>query len=270
MLIDSHCHLETFAKRGDLDQVLNEASLAGVTRMIAVGTSSEDWELYHQMAYRYYGRIYHSVGLHPCHVDENWESEIEKLEKRLSFGDSSAPVALGEIGLDYFHLPKNDPERKAELIELQQRAFEAQLAIAKEKDLPIIIHSRNAFDESVKTIDKTGAPWDRIVFHCFSEGRNEIDRINLRGGRGSFTGIITYQNKNVDQVKDALHEQGVERLMIETDCPYLTPVPFRGKENRPAYLKHTFQAAAAILQMPVIELEEEIAKNTLDFFRIQD
>lgn len=269
MLIDSHCHLEPFVKRGDLGDILNEASLAGVNRMIAVGTSSEDWETYQKLSLEYSGKIYHSVGLHPCHVDETWESEIEKLQRRLSMGSSAAPIALGEIGLDYFHLPK-DSKRRCELMEMQQRAFEAQLEIAARTKLPIIIHSRSAFDECVKTIDVSGAPWDRIVFHCFSEGRGEIDRINLRGGRGSFTGIVTYRNATVAKVREAMIEQGIERLMLETDCPYLTPDPLRGKENRPAYLRHTFQSVASILQVPVFELEAQITRNTFEFFGIEE
>ena len=270
MLIDSHCHLETFAKRGELEDVLNEASLAGVNRMITVGTSSEDWDLYRGLSLKYPNKVYYSIGLHPCHVDESWEQEIELLRRKLEAGDSAAPIALGEIGLDYFHLPKKDEERRAALIEMQQQAFEAQLELAKRCRLPIIIHSRSAFDECVKTIDKVGANWDKIVFHCFSEGRGEIDRINLRGGRGSFTGIVSYRNASISSVKEALVEQGIERLMIETDCPYLTPEPLRGKENRPAYLRHTFQSVASILQVPVIELEEQITANTFEFFGIEE
>lgn len=269
MLIDSHCHLAAFAKRGDLDEVLNEASLAGVTRMITVGTSVEDWDLYHDLAIKYPGKIYHSVGLHPCEVREDWEEQIAKLEERLTLGDVSAPVAIGEIGLDYFHLPK-DEDKRAELIALQKQAFQAQLEIAKRVKLPIIIHSRNAFDDCVKILDTSKSVWDRIVFHCFSDGKDEMDRINLRGGRGSFTGIITYKNESVRSVQKALIEQGAERLMIETDCPYLTPVPHRGEENRPAYLRHTFQKTAALLELPVVELEEMVAQNTLKFFGIED
>lgn len=269
MLIDSHCHLETFVQRGDLEAILNEASLAGVNRMITVGTHAGDWDLYQKLSRLYPGKIYHSVGLHPCHVDERWQDQVEQLQQRLSLGDSTAPIAIGEMGLDYFHLPTKDEARRAELMNLQQQAFEAQLEIANASKLPIIIHSRNAFDACVRTIDKMGASWDRIVFHCFSEGRDEIDRINLRGARGSFTGIVTYENAASQRVRDALNEQGVERLMIETDCPYLTPMPYRGKENRPAYLRHTFQAAASILEVPVVELEKQLARNTVAFFGIE-
>jgi TatD DNase family protein len=268
MLIDSHCHLSIFARRGDLDEILNEASLAGVNRMITIGTSVDDWELYHDLAQQYPGKIYHSIGLHPCDVKEDWESQIEQLSKRLNLGgDAVYPVALGEIGLDYFHLPK-DPETRMKMIERQKQAFEAQLAIATALRLPVIVHSRNAFDDCVKMIDSNGAFWDHVVFHCFNGGKDEIDRINLRGGRGSFTGIITYDDPSIKEVRASLIEQGAERLMIETDCPYLTPIPHRGKENRPAYLRHTFQRTASLLQIPVVELEEIIARNTFKFFGI--
>lgn len=269
MLIDSHCHLAVFAQRGDLDEILNEASLAGVNRMITVGTSMDDWDLYHEMALKYPGKIYHTVGLHPCDVDEEWEQQIDNLSHRLSLGDSAAPVALGEIGLDYYHLPK-EADKREEAIVRQKAAFISQLELATSSKLPVIIHSRNAFNDCVKIIDSSKALWDRIVFHCFNEGKDEIDRINLRGGRGSFTGIITYDNSSIRKIHLALIEQGVERLMIETDCPYLTPVPCRGKENRPGYLRHTFQKTASLLELPVVELEETITQNTFEFYGIEE
>ena len=269
MLIDSHCHLSTFARRGDLDDVLNEASLAGVNRMITVGTSMDDWDLYRKLAQQYPGKVYYTLGLHPTDAGDDWEKQVEELAKRLRLrGDSVYPVALGEIGLDYFHLPKN-PEQRAAEIERQKKAFEAQLNLAAEIKLPIVIHCRDAFDDCIKMIDTNGALWDHVVFHCFTGGKNEMDRINLRGGRGSFTGIVTYNNLSVTSIQEALVEQGVERLMIETDCPYLTPEPYRGKENHPAYLRYTFQKVAALLELPVIELEETITRNTFRFYGIE-
>jgi TatD DNase family protein len=268
MLIDSHCHLELFAKRGDLDAVLNEASVAGVNRMIAVGTDSSDWGLYRNLSSKYPGRIYHSVGLHPCHVTERWPDELAEMERILAAGDGIPPVAIGEMGLDYFHLPKKDVAERQAMMDLQQQAFEAQLELANRYKLPVIIHSRNAFDACVRTIDLIGTHWDRIVFHCFSEGRAQIDRINLRGGRGSFTGIVTYANSSSMQVREAMLEQGVERLMIETDCPYLAPQPHKGAENRPAMLRLTMAAIANMFEMQVDELEERVRCNTMDFFRL--
>ncbi|MCG8526581.1 MAG: TatD family hydrolase [Opitutales bacterium] len=268
MLIDSHCHLGRFSERGDLDEVLNEASLAGVNRMITVGTDPDEWKLYQSLSARHEGVIDFAVGLHPSEVDSNWETKLEELRKYLELGSDHCPVAIGEMGLDYFHLPK-DEEEKQTAIELQKQAFSAQLELARECGLPIIIHCRDSFDDCVKILDTSKTVWDRVVFHCFSGGKDEIDRINLRGGRGSFTGIVTYDNSSCEPVREALIEQGVERLLIETDCPYLTPVPHKGKENRPSYLRYTFQRIAAILQIPVLELEDEIAKNTLSFFNLK-
>jgi len=267
MLIDSHCHLDKYSKRGELDEILNEASLAGVNRMITVGTSSEDWENYRQLAKDFPGQIDYTIGLHPCHVDERWEKELEELERMLNEGGSQEPVAVGEMGLDYWHLPKDEEAREAQK-DLQMQAFRAQLKLAKNTSLPIVIHSREAFDDCVKTLDSEQVVWDRVVFHCFSGGKDHMDRINLRGGRGSFTGIVTYDNRSADPVRESMLEQGVERLMIETDAPYLTPVPRRGEENRPAYLRYTFQRIAGVLQMPVLELEAQLEENTKNFFNL--
>jgi TatD DNase family protein len=267
MLIDSHCHLERFAKRGDLDTIINEAGKAGVNRMITVGTSTEDWDLYRSLAERYPGRIHYTVGLHPCHVEEGWQLEVEALQKRLKATDVLRPVAIGEIGLDYFHLPK-DPEARALCIARQKAAFEAQLAIAADHTLPLIIHSRDAFNDTVRWIDSSGVSWNRVVFHCFSEGVESVDRINLRGGRASFTANITFPADKSAHPRAALTEQGAERLMIETDCPYLAPHSLRGSENQPANLRHIVQTAAALLQIPSNELESQITRNTLDFFHL--
>jgi len=269
MLIDSHCHLERFANRGDLNEVLNEASLAGVNRLITVGTSQKDWDLYRNLSAEYERRVFYTVGLHPCEVNEKWEEQVVDLDRRMSLGDDRAPVAIGEIGLDFFHLPK-DLEEQERIKALQIEAFKAQLEIANRVKLPIVIHSRNAFDECVKLLDTNKVVWDRVVFHCFSGGKSEIDRINLRGGRGSFTGIITYDQSNTEGVREALSEQGIERLMIETDCPYLTPHPHKGKENKPSFLRYTFQRAASVLQLPVMELEEIVEQNTIQFFGLED
>jgi TatD DNase family protein len=269
MLIDSHCHLELFARRGDLDAVLNEASAAGVNRMIAVGTDSSDWGLYRELSAKYPGKIYHSVGLHPCHVNERWPEELAELERILASGDGTPPIAIGEMGLDFFHLPKKDLVQREALMQLQQQAFEAQLELANRFRLPVIIHSRDAFDACVRTIDLAGAQWDRMVFHCFSEGKAQIDRINLRGGRGSFTGIVTYGNSGAMQLREAMLEQGVERLMIETDCPYLAPQPHKGAENRPAMLRLTLNAIANHFEMQVDELEERVRANTMEFFKLK-
>ena len=257
---DTHCHLQTFLQKQELEQVLQRAEDAGVEKMVTVGTSKEDWTDYGDIAQRYPEKIYFSAGLHPGYVDENWAEQISGLKK--CWDRTSAPVALGEIGLDYFRLPKD--EKKAEkIIFWQKEAFRAQLHLAKELAAPIIIHSRCAFDDCVSEIDQSGVDWERVVFHCFSEGINEISQLIERGGRASFTGIITFP-KN-DALLEAVKYQGVENLMIETDCPYLSPVPYRGKRNEPAYLPEIGKFADSLLSQ---KIQTKCWENSVSFYKI--
>jgi TatD DNase family protein len=150
-------------------------------------------------------------------------------------------VALGECGLDRFHLPKDAAQADA-IFAWQRAAFQAQLAIAKRLNAVVVVHSRGAFSECVAMIDASGVDWRRVVFHCFTEGPAEIQQLNERGGVGSFTGILTY--KTAENVRQAAKAQGLDRFMVETDAPYLTPMPHRGKPNVPAFVRHTAEYAA--------------------------
>jgi TatD DNase family protein len=262
-LIDSHCHLKGFKDNNELDAVLKRAESAGVTQFIAVGTSPSDWVPYREIAAANPGKIYYTVGLHPCYVDAEWRNDVSNIST--FFIPPHAPVALGEIGLDYFHLPK-DPIEAGELMIHQEEAFRQQLMLAEELECPVIIHSRNAFDDTFRMIDESGVAWDRIVFHCYSYGLEEMKRINERGGRGSFTGIVTY--KNAPEIREALRSQGVDTLMLETDCPYLTPEPHRGKSNEPAFLANIAERCAEALAMPLEALAAQTTANTKAFFQL--
>lgn len=217
-LIDSHCHLLGFKDKGELEPVLARAIEAGVQRFITVGTSPRDWVPYREMHAAYRGQIDYTVGLHPCYVDAEWNDAASQIST--FFMPPNGPVALGEIGLDYFHLPK-DPLQAGEVMIYQEDAFRQQLMLACELDCPVIIHSRDAFEDTVRMIDESNINWSRIVFHCFTYGPTEIKQINQRGGRASFTGVVTY--KNAPDIREALRTQGTECLMLETDCPYLSP-----------------------------------------------
>lgn len=262
-LIDSHCHLKGFKDKGELDAVLERARDAGVQRFITVGTSPKDWVPYREMNAAYTGTIDYTVGLHPCYVDADWRDAVSQLST--FFMPPHAPVALGEIGLDYFHLPK-DPIQAGELMLHQEAAFRRQLMLADELDCPIIIHSRNAFDDSVRMIDESGVNWTRVVFHCFTYGPEEIAQIQQRGGRASFTGVVTY--KNASDIREALRTQGIGQLMLETDCPYLTPEPLRGKPNEPAYLANIATRCAEALALSAKELSARTTANTKAFFNL--
>jgi TatD DNase family protein len=262
-LIDSHCHLKSFKDKGELDAVRQRARAAGVSRLITVGTSPEDWVTYREMSAAHPSEIDYTVGLHPCHVEEGWHDAVSQLNT--FFMPPHRPVAFGEIGLDFFHLPK-DPVQAGEVILQQEAAFRQQLMLANELDCPVIIHSRDAFIESVELIDESGIDWQRIVYHCFTYGPDEVAQINQRGGRASFTGIATY--KSAHAVREAVRQQGIERFMLETDCPYLTPEPHRGKPNEPSLLPHIAERCAEALAMPAEELAARASQNTKDFFQL--
>ena len=236
MLIDTHTHLESFARCGALAETLRRAREAGVEAMITIGTSPDDWELYRGIAAENAdGFVRYTVGVHPCSVDAHWEKAVEGIEvfwavptDRLGGDASPYPVALGECGLDRFHLPKDAGEAER-IFGWQREAFAVQLAMAKRLGCPVVVHSRGAFRECVEMIDASGVDWSKVVFHCFTEGEAEMSELVGRGGFGSFTGIATY--KSAENVRAAAKRQGLARLMIETDAPYLTPMPHRGKPN---------------------------------------
>lgn len=260
---DSHCHLKSFWEKGELSQVISRAKKAEVNKMVTVGTSSEDWQIYHRLAVRFAGTIYYSIGLHPSYVDDSWREHVSALR---SFWEmEKKPVALGEIGLDYFRLPK-DWEQKKLAIGLQKDAFKKQLAWARELEVPVIIHSRNAFEDCVDMIDSSGLNWNNVVFHCFSEGIEQAKILSDRGGRASYTGIMTHKKNSF--LLESLKVQKLENLMIETDSPYLSPVPCRGKTNEPANLCLLGNFLAKELKVSLEELAGSTKASTEAFYRI--
>ena len=262
-IIDSHCHLDHYANKGALDEVFQLCEEHQVGKLISVGTDGEDWAVYRDMAEKYREIVYYSVGMHPTSVEEGWEKWVSQIES--FFSGNVKPCALGEIGLDYFHLPKDEAEREI-IIARQKEAFIAQLEIAKQLDCPIIIHSREAFKDCLTIIDESGVDWSKVVYHCFSEGADQIAQLNERGGRGSFTGIITY--KSAQYVRDTALEQGLDKIMVETDAPYLTPVPHRGKPNQPAFTRFVAKYCAELFGISEEEFSKISYQNTCDFYGI--
>ena len=258
---DSHCHLHGFWEKGTLDEVLGRADELGVSKMTTVGTSREDWGLYRSLAEKYPERIFFSAGLHPSYVDSDWKTQLEVLPN--CWSADPKPVALGEIGLDYFRLPKDEAKAR-ETRDFQRFAFKEQLNLARELNVPVIIHSRNAFADCVRLIDESGVNWEKVVFHCFSEGVPQIEQLIERGGTASFTGILTF--KKNEHLREAALRQGMENLMIETDSPYLAPEPRRGKMNEPAFLHHIGQYAANLFDASEELLAEKTTARTEEFY----
>jgi TatD DNase family protein len=257
-LIDTHTHLESFAHKGVLPEILARAKAADVDAMITIGTSPDDWRMYREIAAGHAGFVHYTVGLHPCAVEDGWPAAVAEMEAFWR-GPAPLPAGLGECGLDRFHLPKEADEAE-KIFSWQRGAFAAQLEIAKRLACPVVIHSRGAFRECVEMVDASGVDWTRVVFHCFTEGPADMAELTRRGGFGSFTGILTY--KNADAVRAAAQSQGLSRLMVETDAPYLTPMPHRGKPNEPAFVRHTAEFAAT--EVFGVAFEELAARTTLN------
>ena len=261
--IDTHCHLDAYKGEGEasLDAVLRRAAAAGVGRVITIGTESSDWAFNRTVTAQYANQVAFTVGLHPCEVKLNWEQCVETLPD--FFKQKPMPVGLGEIGLDYFHLPR-DPVQRADALSLQQAAFRAQLRLVREQNCPVVVHSRQAFDDCIRLIDEAKVDWQKVVFHCFSEGPEAVRVLNKRGGYASFTGILTF--KNAKAIRQAALTQGLERLMIETDAPYLSPEPHRGKRNEPAFVRHTAVFAAQLFGVSLEEVASVTTANAHNFF----
>ncbi|BET69011.1 TatD family hydrolase [Opitutales bacterium ASA1] len=263
-LIDSHTHLEGFHRAGETAAILARAREAGVETLITIGTEPQDWETYREIERAEGGYVRHTLGLHPCSVDEHWQEAAVRLRALLD--ERLRPVAVGETGLDRFHLPKHDSARAEQLLEWQRDSFRTHLEIAARHDLPVVVHSRGATSECVEMIDAAGFDWSRVVFHCWVDDASALEAINRRGGRGSFTGIATYKSATI--VREAARQQGLERVMVETDAPYLTPEPHRGKRNEPAFVAHTAAALAREFGVSTESFAEIATRNTREFFRL--
>lgn len=232
MLIDTHTHLDDARYGSDREAMLERARAAGVETMVTIGcdlaTSRSAVALAEQ-----YPFVYASIGVHPHevkHIADGWYDEFRQLARQKKV------VAYGEIGLDY-HYNHSDPEQ-------QRQRFREQIRLARELRLPVIIHTREAQDDTIRILKEEGAAEVGGVFHCFSgDAWLAKDAIDL-GFYLSFSGILTFQNATM--LRDIAKQVPRDRLLIETDCPYLTPVPHRGTRNEPAYVKHVAELLATI------------------------
>lgn len=245
-LIDSHCHLDMEAFEQDLDQVLDRAHRAGVTNIITIGVDKASSVQAVKLAERY-SSIYASVGIHPHDAAGVNDTDFDEIA-RLSAHEKV--VGYGEIGLDYakMYSPK----------EIQQQIFSRQLTLAKELNLPVIIHDRDAHEDTL-TILKRHAPFsDGGVMHCFSGDIELAEQVVELGFFISIPGIITF--KNAKALQQVACEVPLQSMLIETDGPFLAPVPFRGKRNTPELLLHTAEKIAQLRNTTL----EAIAAQTTD------
>jgi TatD DNase family protein len=255
MLIDSHAHLDMDDFDADRDQVIKRAVQEGVARIVTIGTDLTSSRKAIEIAKKY-GFIYATVGYHPHNADEADPRDLEKLR---ALASEPKVVAWGEIGLDFFR--RHSPPEK------QVKAFERQLDIASEQGLPVIIHDRDAHADLLRILKSRKRQY-RGVIHCFSGNYDlAMDLIEL-GFCISFPGTVTY--KNAVDAQAAAARIPLERLLVETDCPYLTPVPFRGKRNEPFYVKHTAEKIAQLRKLDFEELAQATSANTIRLFNLPE
>ncbi|TIL60248.1 MAG: TatD family deoxyribonuclease [Mesorhizobium sp.] len=252
MLVDSHCHLDFPDFAEERAAIVARALAAGIGRMVTISTRVKRFQQVLEIAGSF-DEVYCSVGTHPHNAAEELDLTVEALV-RLSAHPKV--VAIGEAGLDYFydHAPRD----------AQAQSFRTHIAAARETGLPLVIHARDAdSDMAVILEDETGKGAFPFVLHCFSSGRRLAEIGVALGGYVSFSGIVTF--KNSAELRAIAADVPHDRLLVETDAPYLAPVPFRGKRNEPAYVAHTAKVVAETIGVS----EADIAAITTDnFFRL--
>lgn len=247
MWTDSHCHVPW---EGVGEEVLDEARAVGVGRFVTVGTDAATSRTAADVARRH-DDVWATAGVHP---HDAATADLDAVEALLA---DDRVVAVGECGLDfhYDHSPR----------EIQRQVFAAHIALAHRHDLALVIHTREAWDDTFAILDAEGTP-ARTVFHCFTGGADEARKALDRGAMLSFSGIVSF--KTADDVREAARRCPLDRMLVETDSPYLAPVPHRGKRNRPVWLPAVGDALAATRAADPAEIMEVTSANAAVLFRI--
>ncbi len=252
MIVDSHCHLDFKDFSGQRDDVVARAEAAGVGVMVTISTRVKQFQQISEIIERY-DNVFGSVGTHPHHADEELDITAEHL---IRLAEHPKVVALGEAGLDYHY---DNAPRPA-----QEQGFRTHIAAARETGLPLVIHAREADDDMIRILEEeTGKGAFPAVLHCYSSGPELARRGVDLGFYVSFSGILTFRNSQ--GVRDIAVGVPADRLLVETDAPYLAPMPHRGKTNEPAYTVHT---AAVLADLRGWTPEETARRTTENFARL--
>ena len=244
---DSHCHVHDDRMPGGTDGAVRAAQAAGVATMVTVGCDRAT-SLAAIAAAESHTGVWATVGLHPHEARHGVDTITDLL-------DHPKVVAVGEAGLDYYydHSPRD----------AQRDAFAAQIRIAHARSLPLVVHTRDAWDDTFDVLAAEGVP-ERTVFHCFTGGPDEVRRCLDTGAAVSFSGIVTF--KAATDVQDAARVVPLDRLLVETDAPYLAPVPHRGRTNQPAWVPAVAQHLADLRDIPLATLAEATVRNGATWF----
>ena len=251
-MIDTHTHLYLEEFKDDIDDVISRAKNVGVHKFYLPSISSKYNNSMHDLEKKFPDDISCMIGLHPCYVDDNFHSEINFVKKKIEEYDYKA---IGEIGIDLFH------EKK--YFEQQVIAFEEQIKLAIDYDLPIVIHSRDSFDEIFEVLEKFKCEKLRGIFHCFTGNIDQAHRIidlNFHLGIG---GVLTFKN---GKISEFLKEIPINKIVLETDSPYLAPSPHRGSRNESSYLKIIADKLAKVYNLEIDEISKITQQNSIEVF----
>ena len=251
-LTDSHCHLYAEEFSSDIDAVITRAAGEGVNKFYLPAIDNSTHGQMVALEEQYPGKCFAMMGLHPCSVKENYEHELQVAEGWLT---KRKFAAVGEIGLDFYWDKTFIPQQYA--------AFRKQIEWSLQYDLPIVIHSRNSIDECIAVVSEHQKGKLKGVFHCFSGNTEQAKKIITLGFYLGIGGVLTFKNSGLDEV---MEEISMQHVLLETDAPYLAPVPFRGKRNEPAYLKYVVEKLAGIKKIGVEEIASITSLNTEKLF----
>ena len=251
-MIDTHTHLYLDHFKDDIDDVVQRAISVGVEKFYLPSISSKYNKSMHDLESKFPNRVFCMIGLHPCYVDKNFELEIEFVKEQIKLRSYKA---IGEIGIDLFH------EKK--YLKQQIIAFEEQIKLALEYDLPIVIHSRESFDEIFEVLKKYKSDKLRGIFHCFTGNQDQAKKIidlNFFLGIG---GVVTFKNGKISEFLSSIP---LDRIVLETDSPYLAPAPYRGKRNESSYLSIIASKLSEIYNLDVSEISRITQQSSNEIF----
>ncbi len=252
-LTDTHTHLYLSDFEKDINEVIIRANAAGVTKFYLPAIDSTETKALLSLENAFPGKCFAMAGLHPCSIKDDFKKELDTVHKQLV---ERSFAAIGETGLDFFW--------DKTYTEQQYQALEQQIKWAVEFDLPIVLHTRNATQETIDVIRKNKVDNLRGIFHCFSGTKEEAKEIIELGFFLGIGGVVTYKNAGLAEV---INNVSLEHIVLETDSPYLTPVPFRGKRNESSYLKIIAEKIAAVKNIPVEDVAEVTTKNAENIFK---
>jgi len=253
-IIDTHTHLYLKQFKDDIDMVIQRSIDKGINKFIFPAIDSTHFDDMHDLKNKYPGSIYLMSGLHPVDVKENFKEELEFVVNSLK---SHSYVAIGEIGIDLYW--------DKTYLKQQQEAFEFQIRLAIKNDLPIVIHCREAFDEIFEILDKENCDKLRGVFHCFTGTLEQANRAIQLGFKLGIGGVVTFKNGGIDKF---LNRIDLNHIVVETDSPYLAPVPYRGKRNESSYITYVIDKLSEIYGLPIKKIASVTTKNAEKVFAL--